>query len=112
MGTMVRHPLLVLSTWICLCCFVPAQPQGTDLPSTQANDNRTPAGTLRNGTLTLHLNLVETNWFPEKEPGPSLHVYAFCEEGHVPQIPGPLIRVPQGTRVHAIIHNALPMTVY
>lgn len=108
----MRHPLLVLSTWIFLCCFVPAQSQCADLPSTQANDNRTPAGTLRNGTLTLHLNLLETNWFPEKEPGPSLHVYAFAEQGHVPQVPGPLIRVPQGTRVHAIIHNALPITVF
>lgn len=108
----MRHPLLVLSTWIFLCCFVPAQSQCTDLPSTQANDNRTPAGTLRNGTLTLHLNLVETKWFPEKEPGPSLHVYAFGEQGRVPQVPGPLIRVPQGTRVHATIHNALPITVF
>jgi FtsP/CotA-like multicopper oxidase with cupredoxin domain len=36
-------------------------------------------------------------------------VYAFAEQGHSPESPGPLLRVPQGTRVHASIHNLLPL---
>jgi len=71
-----------------------------------------PAGELKNGTLILQLDLVETNWFPEMEPGPSIHVYSFAERGKSPQIPGPLIRVLQGTKVHANIHNSLPITVF
>jgi FtsP/CotA-like multicopper oxidase with cupredoxin domain len=83
-----------------------------DFPAARANDNRVPAGELRNGVLTVHLDLVEVTWYPEKEPGPSLHVYAFAEQGRQPQIPGPLIRVPQGTEVRASIHNALPVAMF
>src|SRR4029077_20049671 len=46
------------------------------------------------------------------EPGPSIHVYSFAERGKAPQIPGPLIRILQGTKVHANIHNSLPITVF
>jgi manganese oxidase len=43
----------------------------------------------------------------------ALAVYAFGESGHPLQNPGPLIRVPQGTEVHASLHNGLtvPITV-
>ena len=46
------------------------------------------------------------------EPGPSIRVYSFAERGHEPQIPGPLIRVPQGTKVRANVRNALPISVF
>lgn len=78
----------------------------------RANDNRTPAGTLRNGVLTLRLEIVETIWYPHQEGGPSLHVNAFAEEGAAPQIPGPLIRVPEGTEIHATVRNRLPVTMF
>jgi len=67
---------------------------------------------LKDGTLTVQLDLVETNWFPEMEPGPSIHVYSFAEHGQAPQIPGPLIRVRRGTKIHANIYNSLPITVF
>ena len=70
---------------------------GQATPSASVNDNRTPAGVLRNGVLTLHLEARPAIWYPEKDGGPHLTVSAFAEEGHAPQIPGPMIRVPEGS---------------
>src|SRR5579864_2500093 len=74
----------------------------------EANSNRVPAGTLENGVLTLHLELRPADWYPEADTGPSMRVYAFGEEGKAPQVPGPLIRVPQGTQIRVTLHNLLP----
>ena len=77
------------------------------------NDNRTPAGTLRNGVLTIRLEVREGEWHPDKEADPGLVLRAFAEAGKPPAIPGPLIRVPEGTLIHATLHNALAdSTVY
>jgi manganese oxidase len=78
------------------------------LPRIAANDNRSPAGELLDGVLTISLELGEGQWHPESEEGEALTVYAFRERGRSLQNPGPLIRVPQGTEIHAIVHNALP----
>jgi FtsP/CotA-like multicopper oxidase with cupredoxin domain len=79
------------------------------LPHVLANDNRTPAGRVENGVLELQLELRAGIWYPEEEGGSHREVYAFAEEGHTPQSSGPLIRVPQGTQIHATIHNRLPL---
>ena len=79
----------------------------TAVPRSEPNDNRVPAGKVQNGTLTIHLEIREGQSFPEEDSGPSLKIPAFAEEGKLPQIPGPLIRVPQGTEVHASLRNAL-----
>ena len=79
------------------------------LPTIAANDNRSPAGELRDGVLTISLELGEGQWHPESEEGKALTVYAFGERGRSLQNPGPLIRVPQGTEIHAIMHNGLPV---
>jgi manganese oxidase len=81
-------------------------------PVAQANDNRLAAGELKRGALTVQLEMVEATWYPEQEGGPSLSVYAFAEKGRSPQIPGPLLRIPEGTEVHAQIHNALPVAMF
>ncbi len=73
-----------------------------------ANDNRRPAGTLRDGKLELKLDVVNGDWFPEAESGPSIVMQAFAEEGRAPEIPGPMIRVVEGTEIHVTIHNSLP----
>src|SRR6266853_6814988 len=93
-----------------LACGSDATPSAH--PIAQANDNRLAAGELKRGTLAVQLEMVETTWYPEQESGPSLSVYAFAEKGKPPQIPGPLIRIPQGTEVHAQIHNALPVAMF
>jgi FtsP/CotA-like multicopper oxidase with cupredoxin domain len=71
------------------------------------NDNRTPAGTLRDGVLTLHLDARGARWYPDGDDGPSLVMQMFAETGHETQNPGPLIRVPAGTMVRVSVHNAL-----
>lgn len=77
-------------------------------PRVVPNDNRTHAGTLRNGVLTVRLVAQPALWRPESPDGPDLPVYAFAEEGKSPRIPGPLVRVPVGTEIRVSIRNALP----
>ena len=78
-------------------------------PTIAPNDNRSPAGELRDGVLTISLELGVGQWHPESEEGEALTVYALGEKGRSLQNPGPLIRVPQSTEIHAMVHNALPV---
>lgn len=78
-----------------------------DPPRTIANDNRRPAGTLHDAKLELKLEIVNARWFPEAEDGANTVVPALAEVGRAPEIPGPMIRVPEGTTVHVTIHNSL-----
>ncbi len=71
------------------------------------NDNRRPAGVLANGVLTLNLDVRQGRWQPEGPDGIALTVPVFAEQGKAPDVPGPLIRVPAGTRVTMHLHNAL-----
>jgi manganese oxidase len=72
-----------------------------------ANDNRAPAGRLSHGVLDLHLELRDAIWYPETDTGAHFPVYVFAEEGRSPESPGPLIRVPVGTEIHASVRNTL-----
>src|ERR1700731_3178628 len=85
---------------------------GQTIPAASANDNRAPAGTLAGGVLSLHLELRPAIWYPEENGKAHLIVSAFAEEGHIPQIPGPMIRVPEGTEIAANIRNLLDHTIY
>jgi manganese oxidase len=85
------------------------RPEVSPLPLVMANNNRTPAGLLKNGVLELQLDLRRGRWYPGDEGGGYRDIYAFAEVGHVPQSSGPLIRVPQGTEIHVIVHNTLPL---
>ncbi len=71
------------------------------------NDNTVPAGTLRNDTLVVRLEVRRAEWRPEAADGPALQVEALAEEGKPAQIPGPLLRVPEGTTVVATVTNRL-----
>ncbi|HEX6307493.1 MAG TPA: multicopper oxidase domain-containing protein [Longimicrobiales bacterium] len=79
----------------------------------QPNDNRTPAGTLRDGALTLRLVARVAAWHPEGRDGCAVRMHAFAEEGSAAaSIPGPLIRVRAGTRVAVSLRNDLGETVH
>ena len=97
--------------WHCrrfsLTMAVLAQPAARSADRVIPNDNRVAAGTLRNGVLTLHLEARKGTWFPDGDDGPSLALPMFAEVGRAPQNPGPLIRVPAGTRIRVSIRNAL-----
>jgi hypothetical protein len=79
------------------------------------NDNRTPAGTLRNGVLELDLEARPVRWQGEKSDlapdavDPTVvEVLGFAEAAGPVMIPGPLIRVPQGTEVRVRVRNSIP----
>ena len=85
-----------------------AQSPGVEPPARiAANDNRRPAGRLERGVLTLRLEVREGALFPEAEDGPSISALAFAEVGAALQVPGPLIRVSQGTEIRVSVHNPL-----
>jgi hypothetical protein len=95
---------------VVLCPVAFAWPaENSSLPPVMANDNRTPAGQLKNGALNLQLELRQGRWYPEDEKGQYRDAYAFAEQGQPPQSSGPLIRVPQGTQIRSTIRNALPL---
>jgi manganese oxidase len=79
-----------------------------------ANQNRAPAGKLENGVLHVQLEIRTGGWHPEAEDGPELYVQAFGEREHPAQIPGPLLRISEGTAVQATVTNKLKIkaTVY
>ena len=81
------------------------------LTNINANDNRAPAGRLEAGVLTLSLEVRTGIWHPEAADGHGVETYSLAEEGHAPQIPAPLVRVPQGTKLHVSVHNMLPVAV-
>ncbi|HET9465969.1 MAG TPA: multicopper oxidase domain-containing protein, partial [Gemmatimonadales bacterium] len=102
---MVRWPLVGL-TWIALLSGS-AQPARHD-GEIVANDNRTPAGVHRGGSLAVRLVAARGIWYPEEREGPAHEVYAFGEEGRGLSNPGPLLRVTVGTEIEATIHNRIP----
>jgi manganese oxidase len=71
------------------------------------NDNRTPAGTLRDGVLSLQLEVRNGEWYPEGRSGAAVPVYAFAEPGKSPTNPGPLVRVRTGTEIAMTVTNTL-----
>ena len=79
----------------------PAPEITASLPMATANDNRDAAGVLKDGVLTLRLVAEEARWRPEGESAadPTRTIQAFAEEGKAPQIPGPLVRIPEGTEI-------------
>jgi manganese oxidase len=98
---------------IALVAAAPSAPPRASVADPRAipNDNRHPAGTLRNGVLTLRLETRPARWRPERDAGPEVPIFAFAEEGQAPRIPGPLVRVPVGTQIDVTLRNRLPDTL-
>lgn len=91
---------LLATSGACLAQFSP------DVPRAITHDNLQPAGEFANGVQTLRLEIREASWHPDSDTGPTLPILAFGEEGKSPSVPGPLIRVPQETRVHVSVKNS------
>jgi manganese oxidase len=109
---------------VLVCCLIALAPalfaaarcqaravEDSSLPRIAANTNQQPAGILSEGTLTVELEIREGAFYPEEESGPNLHVFAFGERGKQLQIPGPMIRIPQATMIHVIVHNLIARDV-
>jgi FtsP/CotA-like multicopper oxidase with cupredoxin domain len=81
----------------------------------QPNDHTKAAGKLSNGILDIAIETRLGAWRPDGDGGNSLDsVWAFAEVGKSATTPGPMIRVPRGTRVRGSLHNTLnrPLTVF
>ncbi len=81
------------------------------VPGVVANDNRTPAGTMQDGILSLDLEARTGQWQPDGPSRAILEVPVFAETGRPPQAPGPLIRVPAGTRLAVRVSNHLQVAI-
>jgi len=84
-----------------------ADANAAGLETIAINDNRTPAGALEGPSLTVRLETREGKWHPDGDADPGIDVLAFAVEGGPLQIPGPLIRVVEGTEVRAFLRNRL-----
>lgn len=83
-----------------------------ELPVVRPNPNIDRAGVLRDGILTVSLEARQTTWWADGPHRPPIVVAAFAEAGKAPLIPGPLIRVAQGTEIRVSVRNSLsaPLT--
>jgi manganese oxidase len=77
-----------------------------EIPRIITHDNTEAAGKLEDGLLTLRLEIREGEWHPDADDGPAMPIFAFAEQGKSPSIPGPMIRVPQGTSIKVSVKNA------
>ena len=110
MGLSAKGPSIV---FIALALFAVAPTARAPLSVVNPNDNRRPAGQLKNGTLELHLVMGMARWYPESPTDPYVDLPVFAEEGGPPQIPAPLIRVRTGTTIVATVRNDLTdSTIY
>lgn len=88
-----------------------APPARSDAPVIRWHDNDRPAGTLRDGRLTVALEVVPGEWRYLGEERPGVPVLAFREVGRAPENPGPLIRVPEGTEMEVSVRNGAEGTL-
>ena len=80
---------------------------GTDVADVTSNDQRQIAGVLQDGDYSLALELRRMTWRPNAPSELDVDVSAFAEVGRPTTVPGPLIRVPAGTRLRISIRNRL-----
>ncbi len=92
--------------------FGPAR--GPETLAVVPNDNREPAGVIRDNVLTVRLEAKLGAWRPDLDVDSAATVQTFAEEGGAPRIPGPLLRVTAGMQVVATVRNSLaePLRVH
>lgn len=99
-------PILVISSGI------QAAPRlAADLPMARFNDNWKSAGRLAGNVLRVELELRWVDWRPLGPDQPGGRVMAFGEAGQPARVPGPMLRVRQGTVVSATVSNRLDTTM-
>ena len=77
------------------------------LQTARANDNRHAAGVMHGDTLVVHLDVRMAHWYPDADTGAFVIAAIVGEVGQAPQVPGPLVRVREGTPIVATLTNNL-----
>ncbi|MBC5825025.1 MAG: multicopper oxidase domain-containing protein, partial [Candidatus Eremiobacteraeota bacterium] len=101
---------LFVAGWLATTAGVaaPARPHAqAPLADIASNDNTAAGGRLAHGTLHIALIARRGLWYPDGPGTIGLPIEAFGEAGRPLRIPGPLVRVPLGTRVVASVRNEL-----
>jgi manganese oxidase len=75
------------------------------LPDIAYHDNTTESGHLANGELALAFEIRRGTWRLNGPERPGTPVLAFAEPGKALSLPGPMIRVPVGTRLNVTVTN-------
>jgi len=91
-----------------LLATLPRIPLPTAAPGVaraSVHQNTVPAGRAVGGKWRLELDVVESAWKPEGDNDPEVPILAFAERGRAPLVPGPLLRVPRGTRMQVSLRN-------
>jgi FtsP/CotA-like multicopper oxidase with cupredoxin domain len=102
----MRHAVVLAAASLLVAGSLPRSDPGRRAVERAAiNDNRSRAGTLRNGVLSIDLDVREVEWHPDADDAPGIRVLAFAERGKRGSVPGPLIRVPEGTVIRASVRN-------
>ncbi|HVS66204.1 MAG TPA: multicopper oxidase domain-containing protein [Thermoanaerobaculia bacterium] len=111
--------LWLLSSFV-LGCQAPEGPRAPETaldraPLVVPNANRDPAGVMLDGVLELELEARLARWKGEKSnltegaADPTVvPALAFAADGGPVTVPGPLIRVPEGTEVRLRVRNSIP----
>src|SRR5690349_14596175 len=105
-----RALCLVLA--VCLALPSLAAIDLSKLPKVVTHDNLKSAGVLKDGVLTVHLEMKEGAWHPDADDAPAIPALTITEEGAAPSMPGPMIRVFEGTRIHVVFKNTQAFPVF
>jgi FtsP/CotA-like multicopper oxidase with cupredoxin domain len=76
-----------------------------------AHSNHTAAGKRVDRSLTIALDIVESAWKPEGDNDPEVPILAFAEHDNAPLVPGPMIRVSQGTEIRLTLRNRVDTAI-
>src|SRR5687768_12101211 len=109
MVKVMRHSVAIVAVVLAASSFNRVDRDATAPERAAINDNRTAAGTLRDGVLAVDLDVREVDWRPDGDDAPGIVLLAFGERGKPASVPGPLLRAPEGTMVHAVVRNPLPV---
>lgn len=102
-----KRALLPCVGVLALAASVTERARIADTASVTSNDQRQIAGEFGNGEYTLALELRRLTWRPNAPSALDVDVAALAEVGRPATVPGPLIRIPAGTRLRINIRNAL-----
>lgn len=84
---------------------VPLPRPAADVPRVTVHRNRVPAGRRIGTTQRISIDVLESAWRPEGPDDPEVPILAFAEAGQRPTVPGPLVRVAQGTEIVITLRN-------